>query len=349
LIPPHAAGLRAATHAGCDPRGRRKKTPPHDRRAGATFIRGKAPAGPSSRRHARRVLPLHLRLRRRSKLVFLGEFFDGSAENLHLAHVRLSDLGARQVAEVADVHRIDAHEHQQSDHDGDRKRLVRDEQSERGATDGEESSLLYRAYRLGENVHSDMELIRRRDGHLVPVALTCSARPEGGAVLVLRDIGAWLEHEEDLRHTREEMESQRQSMAHMERLSTSGEMAAGIAHEVNQPLTAVVNYARVGKRLLERGDLDRDKLMDILSKVDTQAVRASDVIQRLRSYVKKPDIGRSRVDLNILMQEVFRYPLRLATEQKSPSHIVHLSLQCLNKFQLSELRSVRMQHNRAKK
>jgi PAS domain S-box-containing protein len=177
-------------------------------------------------------------------------------------------------------------------------------EGERGATDGEEQTLPYRAYRLGETVHSDMELIRRRDGNLVPVALICSARPEGGAVLVLRDIGAWLEHEEDLRHTREEMESQRQSMAHMERLSTSGEMAAGIAHEVNQPLTAVVNYARVGKRLIERGDIDRDKLMDILSKVDTQAVRASDVIQRLRSYVKKPDIGRRRVDLNILMQEV---------------------------------------------
>jgi len=177
-------------------------------------------------------------------------------------------------------------------------------EGERGVTDGEEQTLPYRAYRLGETVHSDMELIRRRDGHLVPVALICSARPEGGAVLVLRDISAWLEHEEDLRHTREQMESQRQSMAHMERLSTSGEMAAGIAHEVNQPLTAVVNYARVGKRLIERGDIDRDKLMDILSKVDTQAVRASDVIQRLRSYVKKPDIGRRRTDLNILMQEV---------------------------------------------
>lgn len=176
-------------------------------------------------------------------------------------------------------------------------------ESERGASDGAERTLPYRAYHLGETVRSDMELIRRRDGHLVPVALTCSARPEGGAVMVIRDIGAWLEHEEDLRRAREEMERQRQSMAHMERLSTSGEMAAGIAHEVNQPLTAVVNYARVGKRLLERGEMDRDKLLDILGKVDTQAVRASDVIQRLRSYVKKPDIGRRRVDLNQLMQE----------------------------------------------
>jgi two-component system, LuxR family, sensor kinase FixL len=176
-------------------------------------------------------------------------------------------------------------------------------QGERGS-DSEEQTLPYRAYRLGQTVHSDLELIRRRNGELLPVAINCSARKEGGAVLVLRDISEWLEHEEALRQTREELESQRQHMAHMERLSTSGEMAAGIAHEVNQPLTAVVNYARVGRRMLDRDELDREKLAELLTKLDTQAVRASEVIQRLRSYVKKPDIGRRRTDINQLLHEV---------------------------------------------
>jgi two-component system sensor kinase FixL len=177
-------------------------------------------------------------------------------------------------------------------------------QGERGMDIGEEQTLPYRSYRLGQSVHSDMELIQRRNGELLPVAINCSARKEGGAVLVLRDISEWLEHEEALRLTREELESQRQNMAHMERLSTSGEMAAGIAHEVNQPLTAVVNYARVGRRMLDREEFDRSKLAELLAKLDTQAVRASEVIQRLRSYVKKPDIGRRRTDLNQLVQEV---------------------------------------------
>jgi PAS domain S-box-containing protein len=168
----------------------------------------------------------------------------------------------------------------------------------------EEHVLLNRAYQSGQTVHSDLELIRTRDGKLLPVALTLSARKEGGAVLVLRDISEWLEHEEVLRHTREEMESQRQHLAHMERLSSSGEMAAGIAHEVNQPLTAVVNYAQVGRRMLEREQIDREKLIELLDKVNTQAVRASEVIKRLRSYVKKPDKGRVRIDLNQLLQEV---------------------------------------------
>lgn len=173
-----------------------------------------------------------------------------------------------------------------------------------GINNEHEPILLNRALQAGQVVHSDMELIRTREGQLRPVELTLSARKEGGAVLVLRDISTWLEHEEMLRRAREEMESQRQHLAHMERLSSSGEMAAGIAHEVNQPLTALVNYAQVGRRLLARESIDREKLVDLLDKVNTQAVRASEVIKRLRGYIKKPDAGRTRVDLNQLLQEV---------------------------------------------
>ncbi|MDB6061785.1 MAG: hybrid sensor histidine kinase/response regulator [Verrucomicrobiaceae bacterium] len=172
------------------------------------------------------------------------------------------------------------------------------------AGSGGERSLFGRAYMLRHKLHNEMEMVRRRDGSFLAVALTFSPRDGDGAVLVMRDISEWLEHEEALRVAREEMESQRQHMAHMERLSSSGEMAAGIAHEVNQPLTAVVNYAQVGKRLLERDELDRAKLVDLLDKVNTQAVRASEVIKRLRSYVKKPDIGRTEIDINQLLQEV---------------------------------------------
>lgn len=173
-----------------------------------------------------------------------------------------------------------------------------------GISGDHEPMMFNRALEAGQVVHSDMELIRTREGRLLPVALTLSARKEGGAVLVLRDISTWLEHEEMLRRTREEMESQRQHLAHMERLSSSGEMAAGIAHEVNQPLTALVNYAQVGRRMLERDSIEREKLVDLLDKVNTQAVRASEVIKRLRSYIKKPDAARARVDINQLLQEV---------------------------------------------
>lgn len=168
----------------------------------------------------------------------------------------------------------------------------------------DERWLLGRAPLLQRRLHNEMEVVRRRDGSLLPVSLTLSPRESGGAVLVIRDVSDWMAHEEALRVAREEVESQRQNMAHMERLSSSGEMAAGIAHELNQPLTAVVNYAQVGKRLLERDEIDRAKLLELLDKMNTQAVRASEVIKRLRSYIRKPDIGRTVIDLNQLLQEV---------------------------------------------
>lgn len=168
----------------------------------------------------------------------------------------------------------------------------------------EDRTLPYRSYKMGHSSHSDMEMIRRRDGQLLPVAVTSTPRAEGGAVVVLRDISEWVDSEEALRRAREELESQRQNIAHIERLSTTGEMAAGIAHEVNQPLTAVANYSRVACRLLQDGVPDRDKLTELLDKINAQAVRASEVVQRLRSYVKKPLGGHATVDANTLIQDV---------------------------------------------
>ncbi len=173
-----------------------------------------------------------------------------------------------------------------------------------GDTVAEELTLPYRSYRMGLRIQSDMELIRRRDNTFLPVAIVCTPRAEGGAVMVMRDISEWMESEESLRLAREEMDTQRQHVAHIERLSTMGEMAAGIAHEVNQPLTAVANYSRVARRLLSKHHIDEKKLDQLLEKIDTQVVRASEVVQRIRNFVKKPDAGVSLVDPNAVMREV---------------------------------------------
>ncbi|MGK0441204.1 MAG: PAS domain S-box-containing protein [Pseudohongiellaceae bacterium] len=168
----------------------------------------------------------------------------------------------------------------------------------------EYQSLPYRSYRMGVVARSDMELIRRRDNRPVPVAISCTPRPEGGAVMVLRDISEWVESEEALRIAREEAELERQNMAHMERLSTTGEMAAGIAHEVNQPLTAIVNYAQVAKRLITAESFDKTKMVELLDKLNAQSERASEVVQRMRSFVKKPGQGRKVCNPNDLMNDV---------------------------------------------
>ena len=157
----------------------------------------------------------------------------------------------------------------------------------------------------GVGLRKDHVSISTRSGQVAPVALSGSPRKEGGAVLVLRDISEWLQDQFALEQAREEMDSQRQHLAHIERLSTGGEMAAGIAHEVNQPLTAVTNYARVAQRLLADLPEDRRQKMDeVLSKISVQAERAAAVIQRMRSYVKKPSGGREVLDINQVLDDV---------------------------------------------
>jgi PAS domain S-box-containing protein len=168
----------------------------------------------------------------------------------------------------------------------------------------EHQMLPYRSYRMGQSAHSDMALIRRRDNSLLPVAITSTPIAEGGAVIVLRDISEWVDSEEALRIAREELESQRQNIAHMERLSTTGAMAAGIAHEVNQPLTAISNYSRVARRMLESQSIDNGKLVELLDKLNIQSERAAEVVQRMRRYVKKPNAGLSEVDINAMIRGV---------------------------------------------
>jgi PAS domain S-box-containing protein len=169
---------------------------------------------------------------------------------------------------------------------------------------GQNEQYLLKAIRNGRPYHSDMEWVRTRNGEWLPVAFSCTAKPDGGRVLVLHDVSERMKSEEALRVAREELESQRQHLAHIERLNTMGEMAAGVAHEVNQPLTAITNYARVAKRLLDSPALDRLKLTELLEKLDVQAVRAAEVIQRLRSYVRKPDGLRQEINLNQLLNDV---------------------------------------------
>jgi len=110
---------------------------------------------------------------------------------------------------------------------------------------------------------------------------------------------------------RQKLEAQREQLAHVSRLSTMGEMAAGFAHEVNQPLTAITNYSRVAHRLL--GDVsqpdiaDKKMLATTLDKLEAQSHRASEVIQRIRGFVKKPKAGKEVLDIRSLLADTVKF------------------------------------------
>jgi len=83
-----------------------------------------------------------------------------------------------------------------------------------------------------------------------------------------------------------------------------GEMASGMAHELNQPLTAIAINADACARLLESGQCAEGKLLDVLDRIGTQARRAGGIIQQLRQFVRKEQPQRKYVDINDLIREV---------------------------------------------
>ena len=88
------------------------------------------------------------------------------------------------------------------------------------------------------------------------------------------------------------------------RLATLGEMAAGIAHELNQPLTAIASYAQACDWLIARGSTDTAEIRDALQQITAQGLRAGEIIRRLRALVNAPQTERVLCDANELLEEL---------------------------------------------
>ncbi|MEP0845272.1 MAG: PAS domain S-box protein [Phycisphaerae bacterium] len=102
----------------------------------------------------------------------------------------------------------------------------------------------------------------------------------------------------------EQVREQLAQLAHVSRVATMGEMASGLAHEINQPLCAIVNFTEACAELIQRSGRDREELPQALREVARQAERAGEVIRRLREFVKRRDPERKPVDINALVREV---------------------------------------------
>lgn len=108
-------------------------------------------------------------------------------------------------------------------------------------------------------------------------------------------------------------------MLQVSRLATIGEMAAGVAHELNQPLTAIANYAQACDRLLGRPDADLEDVRTALREIASQAVRAGDILHRLRSLARSRSMKRERTDINSAIEGI-RYFL-LAEARVHGAHL----------------------------
>jgi len=106
-------------------------------------------------------------------------------------------------------------------------------------------------------------------------------------------------------------------LAHVSRLTTMGELTASIAHEVNQPLTAVVNNANASISLLPKGAPGLEEVREALAEIIDDANRASDVIARVRQLAKRAPVEKSLLNLNDVVEDV----LALARYESATRHV----------------------------
>nr|ACZ28636.1 PAS sensor signal transduction histidine kinase [uncultured organism] len=106
------------------------------------------------------------------------------------------------------------------------------------------------------------------------------------------------------RRAEEEARERQAQLAHLARVNTMGEMASGLAHELNQPLTAITTYASACLRMLQAGIKNPEKLSYGLEQTAVQARRAGEIIRRLREFIRKDTYQHTTVDVNALVAEV---------------------------------------------
>jgi len=108
-----------------------------------------------------------------------------------------------------------------------------------------------------------------------------------------------------------------QQLAHVFRLSTMEEMASGIAHEISQPLAAIVNYTRGCVRHLENEGHDRDQIKHVMEKAVVQAERAGEIVQRLKNFFCKGQLVKTPCQINNVIRETVSFTKNELTLSKT--------------------------------
>ena len=128
-------------------------------------------------------------------------------------------------------------------------------------------------------------------------------------------------------------------LLNVSRMATIGEMAAGVAHELNQPLTAIANYAHACDRLLAHAITDPTDLRDALRQITAQTARAADIIRRLRALARSRQTERLAASVNALVTE-----LRELLQTDAKVHGVELSLDLAADLPQAVVDSGQIQH-----
>ena len=163
---------------------------------------------------------------------------------------------------------------------------------------------IYEAFRRGKGTHVDDEVLWKADGSSFPAEYrSFPVQRDGklvGSVVTFLDIS-------EQKRVAEAIRVQQTELTRAARLSTLGEMAAGLAHELNQPLTAMSAFAEGALARLERGKLQEHETVSVFSRISEDAQRAGEIIRRLRNFVQNRQAQRVQIDLNHLVRDVYKF------------------------------------------
>jgi PAS domain S-box-containing protein len=135
-----------------------------------------------------------------------------------------------------------------------------------------------------------------------------------GQAMVARDrlIGTSIDiterkhHEDEKAQTAVQLQEQRNELAHLGRAAMAGALSGAVAHELNQPLSAMMSNARAALQFLARGAIDRQEIKEILIDIESDGRRAGNVIRHLRSLLRRGEAQFERVHLDDIIGQVLR-------------------------------------------
>jgi two-component system sensor kinase FixL len=143
-------------------------------------------------------------------------------------------------------------------------------------------------------------LLRSRRGAVFRALVTSQAvvmMDEPCVLVVIRDVT-------ERRRAEVELQTQRTELAHLSRVALLGELSATFAHELNQPLAAIMSNARAGQRLMARKPPDTAEVRAILEDIVSDDRRAGEVIRRMQALLKRGELQLQPLDVNEVVQEV---------------------------------------------
>jgi PAS domain S-box-containing protein len=158
---------------------------------------------------------------------------------------------------------------------------------------------IQRAFEHNEPYNMELQITTAK-GNRKWVHAICKPIVVDGKVVKL---GGTFQDISDRKRVEEEIRRNREELAHVTRVATLGELAASMAHEINQPLTAILSNAQAAQRFLNRDKPDLEEVRDILADIISDDKRTADVIRKLRALFRKAEIEKTSLDVTSLLDD----------------------------------------------